>query len=253
MSIPDATPAGSVRTSRENLRAGLAVGTDGGFAGNRTAPAVGYLAASQRPAVNAQTIANELTGDGGPFNGVPTPRIRADIDRLAREMGVSPSIAGWALADTIRNRNWGDRALSFSGITGPVAVDYNAARERVRSTRTTEMRDNVSLVQNNVEVLAALDAAEAAANAARQRLATAQARVQANGGRGDISRYIAEAQATQAALDRAQAMAEEASIARPTGERSPRRNAPAPQMSYLQTPVPPRRSLYQNGGSTDRR
>lgn len=253
MRIPEATPAGSVRTSRENLRAGLAVGTDGGFAGNRTAPAVGYLAASQRPAVNAQAIATELTGEGGVFNGVPTHRIRDDVSRLAREMGVSPSIAGWALAETVRNRNGVERGLSFTGITGPVAVDYNAAKRMVQTTRTPEMRENVSLVERNVEVLGRLDAAEAAATAAQQRLATAQARVQANGGRGDISRYVAEAQATNQALLLAQEEARQATIARPVGDRPP---APVRnyQRSYVNTPPPPlRRSTYQGAGSADRR
>lgn len=251
--IPAPTPAGTVRTSRANLEAGLAVGTDGNFTGNRTARAVEYLAASQRPAATPQAIATELTAEGSVFASVPTARIRDDIDRLMRETGVSAAIAGWALAGTVRNRNWVDRAFSVSGITGPVSTDYAAAKARVMSTRTNETRENLSLVQRNVEILAQLNAAEAAANAARQRFATAQERFRVNGNRGDLSPYIAAVQSTQAALNQAQALADRADISRPAGERPPERSAPAPQMSYLQTPVPPRQSLYRNGGSVDRR
>lgn len=254
---PAVAPA-SVRTSRANLEAGLAVGTDGGFSGNRTALAAGYLAATERPGINAQVVANELVGEGGSYAGLPQNRIRADIEALMNSTGVSAAVAGWALDQTRRNRGWGERLFSMTGVTGPVASNLPAARALIDQTKTPEMRDNVSLVQNNREILNALNNAEAADIAARQAYATALARVQANGGRGDISRYAAEVQRTSALLSQAQAAADNADISRPVGQREPAPQRPVGRVerslvNRVASGPAPTRSLYRGPGSTDNR
>lgn len=254
---PAVAPA-SVRTSRANLEAGLAVGTDGGFSGNRTALAAGYLAATERPGINAQVVANELVGEGGSYAGLPQNRIRADIEALMNSTGVSAAVAGWALDQTRRNRGWGERLFSMTGVTGPVASNLPAARALIDQTKTPEMRDNVSLVQNNREILNALNSAEAADIAARQAYANALARVQANGGRGDISRYAAEVQRTSALLSQAQAAADNADISRPVGQREPAPQRPVGRVerslvNRVASGPAPTRSLYRGPGSTDNR
>lgn len=254
---PAVAPA-SVRTSRANLEAGLAVGTDGGFSGNRTALAAGYLAATERPGITAQAVATELVGEGGSYAGVPQNRIRADIEALMNTSGVSAAVAGWALDQTRRNRGWAERAVSMTGITGPVASNLPAARALIDQTKTPEMRDSVSLVQNNREILNALNSAEAADIAARQAYATALARVQANGGRGDISRYAAEVQRTSTLLSQAQAAADNADVSRPVGQRGPAPQRPAGRVerslvNRVASGPAPTRSLYRGPGSVDNR
>lgn len=256
--ISPAAAPGSVRASRANLEAGLAVGTDGGFSGNRTALAAGYLAATERPGITAQAVATELVGEGGSYAGVPQNRIRADIEALMNTSGVSAAVAGWALDQTRRNRGWAERAVSMTGITGPVASNLPAARALIDQTKTSDMRDSVSLVQNNREILNALNSAEAADIAARQAYATALARVQANGGRGDISRYAAEVQRTSTLLSQAQAAADNADVSRPVGQRGPTPQRPGGRVerslvNRVASGPAPTRSLYRGPGSVDNR
>jgi hypothetical protein len=250
--VPNAVPRGSIRTSQQDLNSGLSVGTDGGFSGNRTALAAGFLTASQRPDADAQTIANELIGAPGPdgkavpgavFAGAQQHRIREDVEKLMNDTGVSASVAGWALSTTRRNRGWGERAFSVVGATGATAPDYNAAKARIMETRNRTMQDEVALVQDNLETQAAITAATAADTAARQQLANAEARRLANGGRGDVSRYVEAVRTTSAAVAAAQAGANRPGISRPGGER------PAPaQRSYANGAAgAPQQSRYEGG------
>lgn len=223
----------AVRDTQAALQAGLAVGPDRPNGGNRVAIAAGYADAISRPTMSADELAYELIngrrGEDGkrmgeglmPHNS--QHRLRADIERLARDTGVSYSVAAWAIGDTRRNTFIGNFTDKKTG------VDMSAARARIAETKSNAMRDQVSFVQQNRELAGQVQAAEAAVQAAQQRLNTAQARLQANGGRGDISRYVENYNAAVELLTSAREAADNAQFARgATSSNAP----PIPSSAY---------------------
>jgi len=234
--IPPATSAAAIRESQMSFSDGTAVGTDNGNGGNQTALAAGFLAASQRPDLDVNTVTAQLVGgtpgeDGKPgapgvLGDFPAHRIRNDIRRLSNELGVAPSVAGWALAESLGTRNFFVRGFTGGPIEGP---SYNNAKALIERTRGQDMRGQVQAVATNQEAQAMLAQAVAADAAARQQLAQAQARVEANGGRGDISRYVTAVQQTDAAVQAARGLATDPTIARPAGNRPPASEVPIPR------------------------
>lgn len=207
--LPGATDPSLVRTSQGNLNRGVNVGTDTGAGGRNTTLAAGYLAATQLPAdTDAQSVAELLTGEGSPYAGQQTHRLRQDVQDLMNKANVTAPVAAWALRSTPRNRGLGERFWSFAeGNRGASSVNPDAAFALIRRVQNGDMQGQVEVISRSQEIqtnLAAAQAEEARARAVYARMLQAQA---AGNGRADISRY---AQAVEVATARVAALRQSA-------------------------------------------
>ena len=266
--IPERTSAAAVRNSRMNLDAGLAVGADAGGGGNQTALAVGYLAAAQRPGASVQAITNELISgrpaaegqaeEPGIFKGVSEGVVRRAVRALTddAELGVSPAVAAWALAETAQRGSNPVQRFIFRDSALNNEPNVAAARALILRTKNTDMRGQIEVVAQNRESAATLAAAEAAEAAAHARLAQAQARQRAAGGRADISRYVADAEAATARTAAARAAAADPTVSQVrTGQAAagvPARTPVARGPAYS-APPPRRRSRFDDDEAYRRR